>query len=98
MSAARVRLTWSGKEVLIQPAGAAQLRDLAVARAAAPGGWLQVPDGNGPRQRICRLRKDLQALDPEARSWIENSRHGRYRLTAACPPINVLTNPQGELL
>ncbi len=83
------------KEALLQPASTKLLLKLIEARRASPGGWEVVPPTTANRKAVSRLREDLRALDPEGRSWIENDGRGRYRLTAACPPINLSTD-QGE--
>lgn len=48
-------------------------------------GWLPLPKDITNRQRVSRLRQELQQLDPEARWWIDNDYEGRYRLSAAAP-------------
>lgn len=63
------------------------LRLLAEARRREPGAWSEPMTSNGARQRVHRLRTQLQELDPEAHWWIQNGYEGYYRLAAAAPEV-----------
>lgn len=75
------------RRVALSPVSFALLTKLAL----AVQGWVRRErlgrSPGGVRKGISRLRHELRALDAEARSWVENDGHGRYRLSLLAPTV-----------